>query len=273
MPVLAPMPPPAEPVPPEATPPAVTPPAVTPPLVTPPLVTPPSQPALAPDQAPPVPGEPRLSLATRVVALPCSSVTVEAARFAGEGPTFQGVIGSGAPRIALDAIASQVPAAHMSVRTFPNGDLSCRIAELARAYGGRAHLIAGGGATLFTGEDLRVRLTMPDFAGVVRLEYLDVAGKVSHLMELNLGQPPRFPAGVTVGLGPGGDDLIGHVSPPYGSDLLLAVVSSEALVVTQRPGDENEEAFLRKLSAAMAALRRRGGNVAADAIVVTTEIR
>lgn len=277
LPVLSPVPAPSDPAPaPVVKPPSVPSPSV--PTVPSPYSSSPSSPPLAspsPAIVPPksAPGEPRLSIATRIVALPCSTVTVQADRFAGDVSTFRGIVGSGAPRAALDAIVAPLPAARVAVRTFPNNDLSCRFAEMVRAQGGGARLTASGGPTLSTGDDIRVRLTMPDFAGVVRLDDLDTRGKVSHLMEANMGEPPRFPAGATVGLGLSGDDLIGHVGPPYGTDLLVAIISSEPLVTSHRPAEEEAAPFLDQLSTAIAALRRRGGSVAADAVLVTTARR
>jgi serine/threonine-protein kinase len=209
----------------------------------------------------------------RVAALPCSSVTVT-----NEGgvTSFQGVIGSGAPRAALDEIVARVPAASVSVQTFPYADLSCRMAELVRRYAGEAgaRLTATGGrTTLRANDEIRLRLIMPNFEGEVRLEDLNSDGSVGHLMEANLGAPPRHPPGAMIGLGRNGNDLIGRASPPYGSDMLVAIVSSQPLFAGGRPIEEAGGPFIAALDAAMAALRQRGGLVAADALVLTTAAR
>ena len=84
---------------------------------------------------------------------------------------------------------------------------------------------------------------------------------------------PRYRAGETVGLGPNGDPLVGHVSEPYGTDIVVAIVSSQPLFAARRPDAEAGEAYLNALDAAVEDLRRRGGRVAADAIVLTTSRR
>jgi serine/threonine-protein kinase len=220
---------------------------------------------------------PALSVAAQVAALPCSTVTVQTEGTQGI-TSFRGIIGSGAPRSALDAIVAQVPpsAVNVAVQTFPWTDLSCRLADLVRtnAGDGSARLLTvGGRTTLLTGEEIRLRLNMPNFEGEVRLDDLNSDGQVSHLMEANLGALPRHQAGAMVGLGRGGDDLIGRVSPPYGSDILVAIVTSKPLFAVRRPVEEAGAQFINELDAALAALRRGGGQVAADALVLTTAQR
>jgi tRNA A-37 threonylcarbamoyl transferase component Bud32 len=246
-----------------------------------PAPTPTPAPVPAPIPAPaPTPAPPpvsTVSLAAQVAALSCSTVTVLTEGTQGV-TSFQGIIGSGAPRSALDAIIAQVSpsSVNIAVQTFPWTALSCRLAELVRANAGDtgARLSATGGrTTLFTGEEIRLRLNMPNFEGEVRLDDLNSDGEVSHLMEANLGALPRHQAGAMVGLGRGSDDLIGRVSPPYGTDILVAIVSSEPLFTTKRPVEEGGAKFMDALDAALAVLRQRGGHVAADALVLTTARR
>jgi len=220
---------------------------------------------------------PALSVVAQVAALPCSTVTVQTAGASGV-TSFQGIIGSGAPHDALDAIVAQVSPASVkvAVQMFPWTDLSCRLAELVRANAGDSGVrlsSSGGHATLLTGEEIRLRLNMPAFEGEVRLDDLSSDGQVSHLMEANLGAPPRYQAGRVVGLGRGGDDLVGRVSPPYGTDIVFAIVSSKPLFAVRRPVQEDGDKFINELAAAMAALRQAGGHVAADALLLTTAQR
>jgi hypothetical protein len=213
-------------------------------------------------------------LAARVAALSCS--TVQAVNPAASSAiALEGIIGSGEPRSQLDAIVADAPAAsvHVAVQTFPWSELSCRLAELVRANQGASRTrlaFTGGQTTLANGADIRLKLTMPDFDGEVRLDDLNSDGLVDHLMEANFGAAPRHRAGAVVGLGPNGDDLIGRVSPPFGTDIVVAVVTSEPLFSSKRPVEEAGAGFVDALDAALAALRRRGGRVAADAAVLTT---
>ena len=238
-----------------------------------------ASPTVVPDQAPRViaPEVPSLSVAAQVAGLACSTVTVRTEGTQGV-TSFQGIIGSGAPRDALDRIVGQVgpSSVNVAVQTFPWTALSCRLAELVRQYagGGGARLSLGSGrTTLRTGEEIRLRLNMPDFEGEVRLDDLNSDGTVSHLMEANLGTLPRQRAGSMVGLGRGGDDLIGRVSPPYGTDILVAIVSSAPVFTERRPVEEAGGKFIDDLETALAGLRQRGGHVATDALVLTTTQR
>ncbi len=220
---------------------------------------------------------PTLSVPAKVAALPCSTVTVLTEGTQGV-TSFQGIIGSGAPRDGLDAIVAGLSPApvNVAVQTFPEAALSCRLAELIRAnagQGGARLLSTAGRATLLTGDEIRLRLSMPNFEGEVRLDDINSDGAVSHLMEANLGAPPRERAGATIGLGRGGDDLIGRVSPPYGTDILVAIISSEPLFAERRLVEEAGGPFMDALEAALAALRQRGGHVAADALVLKTARR
>jgi hypothetical protein len=159
--------------------------------------------------------------------------------------------------------------ANVAVQEFPFADLSCRLAELVRAHAGGGGLrlaVTGGRMTVYANDEVRLRVTMPSFEGEVRLENLNSEGQISHLINTNLGAPPR----AMIGLGPGGNDLVGRASPPYGSDLLVAIVSSQPLLLGTRPAKEAGGRFIEELDAAMVALRQRGGLVAADAVVLTT---
>jgi serine/threonine-protein kinase len=233
-----------------------------------------ASPPIHADSAEPAPSVVAPSLAVQVAALPCSTVTV-LTEGAPNITSFQGIIGSGAPREALDAITVQVrpSSANVAVQTFPWTGLSCRLAELVRANagdGGARLSSASGRTTLRTGEEIRLRLVMPDFDGEVRLDDLNSDGEVSHLMEANLGAPPHYRAGTMIGLGRRGDDLIGRVSPPYGTDILVTIVASKPLFAGRRPVEQAGATFIDELDSALAALRRSGGHVAADALVLTT---
>ena len=220
------------------------------------------------------------SLAEDIAGLPCSTV-----RASGQSTpaltVLRGIIGDGEPKAALDAIMARLPAdaVRSEVQTFPNRALSCRLALLARSIAVDHTKTAArirpvdGRTRLVDNENILLQLRMPDFDGEVRLDDLDSNGEVAHLMELNVPTLPHYRAGETVGLGPNGDPLVGHVSEPFGTDIVVAIVSSEPLFMARRPDAEAGQAYLDALETAAADLRRRGGHVAADAIVLTTSRR
>ena len=241
-----------------------------PPAATTPAATTPA--ATAPDIAASLPG--------RLAALPCSTVTAAAGVTPGV-TLLRGIIGAGAPRAGLDSLIAGLglTAVDAGVQSFPPTPTACRLAELVRAQAGDrgaagARLSSYDGRTsLFAGEEIRLRLRMPDFDGEVRLEDFDATGHVTHLMQVNLGAAPRQRAGTQIGLGRNGDDLIGYANQAAGSDILLAIVASGPLFSAARPPEEAGERFVDELGAAIAELRRRGGRVAADALVLTTSPR
>ena len=220
------------------------------------------------------------SLAEDIAGLPCSTVRASV-QTTPSLTVLRGIIGDGEPKAGLDAILARTSAdaVRSEVQIFPNTALSCRLAGLVRSIavdhtGTAARLMPADGRTrLVDNENILMRLRMPDFDGDVRLDDLDSNGEASHLMELNMPTLPRYRAGETVGLGPNGDPLVGHVSEPYGTDIVVAVVSSQPLFAARRPDAEAGEAYLNALDAAVEDLRRRGGRVAADAIVLTTSRR
>ena len=219
--------------------------------------------------------QPEQPLSVRLAALPCSTVTVSAEGTGPQSTILRGIVGAGAPRDALDAILGRLPigAVRADVQTFPSSALSCRLAELVRGNpaAGEMRLATSDGRTaLIDRDEIRLRLRMPDFGGEVRLEDLNADGSVTHLMEANHGSPQQRLAGAQIGLGPTGADLIGHVSAPFGADVLVAVVSSDPLFPAPRPAEENGDRYLADLTTAIDALRRRGGRIAMDALVLTT---
>ena len=226
-----------------------------------------------------VPPVPALPIPEQLAALPCSAVSLAPGGGASLGGVrLRGVIGAGAPRATLDALIARWPAPPVqdAVQTFPQTPLACRLAELVRTNPGTGAMrlaSPGGRVALVQSDEIRLRLRMPDFDGEVRLEDLNGEGQVVHLMEANLGAPRHHWAGEELGLGRDGDDLIGHVSPPYGTDLLVAIVSSEPLFAGRRPALEAGEPFMAALSAAIDDLHHRGGHLAMDALVLTTSRR
>ena len=224
-------------------------------------------------QAQPV--QPEQPLSARLAALPCSTVTTLSEGTGPQGTILRGVVGAGAPRDALDAIVGHLPTGTVraDVQTFPSSALSCQLAELVRANPATGEMrlaTSDGRSNLVDHDEIRLRLRMPDFGGEVRLEDLNADGSITHLMEANHGSPQRRLANAQIGLGPAGADLIGHVSAPFGADVLVALVSSDPLFPAPRPAEENGDRYLADLTTAIDTLRRRGGRIAMDALVLTT---
>jgi serine/threonine-protein kinase len=140
--------------------------------------------------------------------------------------------------------------------------------------------LASGRTRLHDGEHILPRLAMPDFRSTLIVDYVGHDGTVLHLYpqladpkQGMTADPPRvFRAGEAVDLG---EPRAGHpaweVGPPYGTDMIIAVASSQPLFDRPRPGNvETVADYLRTLQAAVDAAQRNGARLAGSAITVDT---
>jgi serine/threonine-protein kinase len=242
--------------------------------VTPPPVTPAPQPASLPSAA-----AVRTALASALPPVNCSLVS---GSIGAERVTLQGVVGRGAPERALrQAIASASGAlpSEWRVRSF-DGPFCAALDTLrpaAQAFGAPGALsvtLAGDATRLRDGELVTVVLNGPDFASHLQVSFLVHDGTLAHLYPTPTDPARLLPAGGSLRLG---DPSIGGpawaVSPPYGTDLIIAVASSTPLFDKPRPDDEDVETYLRDLRAAIEQARRRGVRLAADAWLLETVAR
>ena len=278
-------------VPPVTPPPLVAPP-VTPPLVTPPvaIVPPPVQPPVAVVPLPPSPAEladaARRDMAGYLERLPCSLFDGDLrdglALVTGTGgkPAVDGL------RQKLASLTLPRPAPPPRVRQVDS--VFCAwidtLRPIAKTFGeGGARLslrLAGDPAWLPKDEYIRPRLTMGDFRGELHVDYIDRTGNVQHLYpqlgdpkERMAADPPRrFEPGEQVTLGePGSDNRGWQVDEPFGTDLIIAVISEDALF--DRPRTSNVEkaaTYLRDLKKAVEAAKARGAQITATAMPLET---
>jgi eukaryotic-like serine/threonine-protein kinase len=149
------------------------------------------------------------------------------------------------------------------------------------AAGPRLGLILANGQTrLHDGEHILPRLVMPDFRGSLRVDYVGHDGTVLHLYPqvadpkqgMTADPPKVFQPGETVSLG---DAHAGHpaweVGPPYGTDMIIAIASTQPLFDRPRPDNvESGAEYLRELQAAVDAAQRRGARLIGSAMTVDT---
>jgi serine/threonine-protein kinase len=130
---------------------------------------------------------------------------------------------------------------------------------------------------------IRPRLTMTDFRGDMRVDYLDRQGNVQHLYPQlgdanahTAGDPPRvFQPGETISLGePGPNNPGWQVDQPFGTDVIIAIASEDALFDRPRPANvEKAAVYLRDLKRAVELARARGARIAATAMPVETRLK
>ena len=152
---------------------------------------------------------------------------------------------------------------------------------VALAPEGLTATLAGGRTALHDGERIRPRVTMPGFAGELRVDYLGHDGSVVHLYptaadpaQKVAAQPARrFAPGERLALGDSGPGKpIWEVGPPYGTDMIIAIASSAPLLrqMPAQNADDNASAYLRELAAAVAAAQQAGTRVAGTLLLVDT---
>jgi tRNA A-37 threonylcarbamoyl transferase component Bud32 len=140
--------------------------------------------------------------------------------------------------------------------------------------------LPGDPAWLKQDDYIRPRLTMARFPGEIRVDYLDRQGNVEHLFPqvADPGQrvasnPPRiFQPGETLELGePGPTNPGWQVAEPFGTDVIIAVASEDALFDRPRPTNvEKAVVYLRDLRRALEAARSRGARLTATAMPLET---
>jgi len=140
--------------------------------------------------------------------------------------------------------------------------------------------LANGQTRLRDGERILPRLVMPDFRGRLVVDYVGHDGTLLHLYpqladpsQKMVADPPRvFQPGEAVDLG---DPRPGHpaweVGPPYGTDMIIAIASSQPLFDRPRPSNVEQAAtYLGELQQAVDAARQRGATLTGSAITVDT---
>jgi len=133
--------------------------------------------------------------------------------------------------------------------------------------------MAGGKTRLHDGDPIRMRLVMPDFPGRLRVDYLAHDGSVQHLypqladpkMGIAADPPRTHRAGEAIIL----DNPAWVIGVPYGTDMIIAVASSEPLFERSRPNNaESADEYLRDLQARVEQLHLRGDRLAGAAITI-----
>ena len=205
--------------------------------------------------------------------------------------TVQGV-GDGAAMAALrrqvDAIQGAPPTIWL-VRTIdpafcPVLALLRPISPLAGVPGpGVSLTLADNRVVLPDGDAILPRLTMPDFAGEIRVDYLSRDGSVAHLYPTladnsdpaaKLAAQPsrRLAAGEHLALGdPGPGKPQWQSGTPYGTDMIVAVASSTPLhVAPAHNAEEKGDAYVADLGRAIEQARAAGARVSGALLLVET---
>jgi serine/threonine-protein kinase len=127
--------------------------------------------------------------------------------------------------------------------------------------------LAGDRRRLVLGDLLTVRIGMPRFAGYLRVSYFTHDGEVVHLHPNAADGARSFAAGARVSLGdPAEGGQRWEIGPPYGTELIVALVSERPLFETAREDFETSAAYLAALRERLA--DGRAGRIAAQVLMV-----
>ena len=185
--------------------------------------------------------------------------------------TLEGVVRRGdeaALRRALGARDVPASATRLAIQSFDGP--YCSAFEMLRPVLGGANLAPRvgvvGNLPLLSGQLLRFDVTMPDWPAHLYVAYFMQSGEVAHLVP-----SATHPAGAVVRLGEPRAGFPGwEVSEPYGTDLLVAVVSEGPLFGSLRPLVESQQAYIAALGEALRTARQAGRRVLVRPVVIET---
>ena len=227
-----------------------------------------------PAPIPPPPSPSAAALSQALAGVPCTLLRATAGVDGRVG--VAGLVGTAAAEDT--ALQHAAGAAIWTVRRFDGP--YCPVLDLLRALPdaalgaapGLALAQDGGPATLQDNELIALHATMPGFAGFLHVAYVQHdeqrhgPATASPLVP-GPGYPAQtYPARASVALGSPG----WTVGPPFGTDMIVAIVSTAPLFTKPPPADQPLPAYLASLGSAIDGLRRRGGTVSATATVLDT---
>jgi eukaryotic-like serine/threonine-protein kinase len=205
------------------------------------------------------------------------------------GVSVSGFAGSGGADSLHQQLAGVVGAAPLAWNVQPVDQVFCGAlgalrpiaAQAGAPLSGLSVTLAGGQTTLHDGERIMPRVTMAEFSGELRVDYLGHDGSVVHLyptapdpaQHIDARPSIRFAPGAQLSIGEGGPGRpIWEVGPPYGTDMII-VVASSVPVLTRAPAQnaaDDAAPYLRDLAAGIARVRQAGGRVAGTLLLVDT---
>jgi serine/threonine-protein kinase len=196
-----------------------------------------------------------------------------------------GIAGPGAQDDIRQAIASHAVPGTMQWDVASAGTVFCPaltlLQSIASPFGsgvpGLALTLADDRTALHDGDHIRPRLVMPDFVGYLRVDYIAHDGTVQHLYPQVADSSGAvadkvhvFVPDQKVSLGdPAAGQPGWEVAPPFGTDMIIAVASSQPLFTRPRSANvETAATYLRDLDAAVQAVRDNGGKLVGNALLV-----
>ena len=127
---------------------------------------------------------------------------------------------------------------------------------------------------LVDNDPIDFEINAPDFASVLQVDYVGSDGKVSHYMPRKAAPAfvvRRMRASEHIRMFDTAPNGAFSVGPPFGTDLVVVIASSEPLQMARAADDDDKlESYVKNLSAAIGAARRRGTRVSVELVPVTS---
>jgi serine/threonine-protein kinase len=233
----------------------------------------PQQPPAPP---PPSPEAVREALSAKAADLPCSLVDVE--RDSGT-MILQGIAGAGAPHQAIDQwVQTAGTPVRTNIQLFDDSYCPVLNAVVPLLRTSRLDFTATDSpGPVEDGMPFHPVIKNLPFNARLQVDYV-TDGKVFHALPIaadkDLGMKSDltnfFPAHSTLDLRKPPHNPLG-AGAPFGTDMFLAVASSEKLFPTLRPQNENIAQYAAALKSAIERVQKAGGQVAVGTVLVTTE--
>jgi hypothetical protein len=235
----------------------------------------PEKTAAAPVPTPVVPATLSLATVTPVLArVPCSAL---AASVQDQALSVSGYVGRSYGTQKLHTTLSQIPGVtHPGVQVQEVDDDKCDMLKLIAPYLTTSRPASiqtrNHDAQLTEGQPLVVQITTPPYDSWVNIDYYQLDGSVVHMLPNARSKDNQAPPNYAATIGSAGDWI---VAKPFGSEMIVLLVTPAALFDTTRPESEPRADYLRAVEKRLADIANKFGRdkIAVDLVQIDTHPR
>jgi eukaryotic-like serine/threonine-protein kinase len=235
----------------------------------------PEKTAAAPVPTPVVPATLSLATVTPVLArVPCSAL---AASVQDQALSVSGYVGRSYGTQKLRTTLSQIPGVtHPGVQVQEVDDDKCDMLKLIAPYLTTSRPASiqtrNHDAQLTEGQPLVVQITTPPYDSWVNIDYYQLDGSVVHMLPNARSKDNQAPPNYAATIGSARDWI---VAKPFGSEMIVLLVTPAALFDTTRPESEPRADYLRAVEKRLADIANKFGRdkIAVDLVQIDTHPR
>ncbi|CAB3645932.1 Serine/threonine-protein kinase PknD [Paraburkholderia sediminicola] len=239
--------------------------------------------SVAPPPAPPAPPAPKPALTLAAVApvlaqVPCSALSASAQD---HSLTVRGYVSQHYGAAHLKDTLTALPGVDtLALQVEPIADDKCDTVKALASYWTRnwqaGHVaslhVRPPGGLLSEGDPLIVDVTTPAYDSYVNLDYYQLDGSVVHMVPSPRAKDNQAPPHYAATIGSAGDWII---SKPFGSEMVVLLITPAQLFDKPRPESESRADYLRALQTRLAQIAGKYGqdHIVADFAPITTKPR